>query len=214
MYVTSAAHRLSKKLWRWFVRLRWPIRDPNDVMYCNSRTVGEGGMFRRGVDGAVKLEQPKTYTRAAIADANFFLEMKSRIETLKKYIWVLTFWAVNTKQVCIIMGCASVKRFYNIFDSLAEIPTLLPHTYHLQRQTRRQTSQVCKNHTRIWWVNGARARDLRFTLEQFTARTATQPDIYRPSCPTLTYCSAKHDDKHRKYAKITHDRVVRCRHSN
>ena len=61
------------------------------MMCCNSQTVGEGGMCRRGVDGAVKLEQPKTYTRAAIADANFFLEMKSRIETLKKYIWVLTF---------------------------------------------------------------------------------------------------------------------------
>ena len=47
------------------------------------------GMFRRGVDGAVKFEQQKPYTRTAIADANCSLEMKSRIETLKMYIWVL-----------------------------------------------------------------------------------------------------------------------------
>ena len=58
------------------------------------------------------------------------------------------------------------------------------------------------------WVNGEGCTRVSYaSLEHFTAHTATQPEIDRPSCPTLTYYSAGHDDAHRKYAKITHARI-------
>ena len=62
---------------------------------------------------------------------------------------------------------------------------------------RRQTSQVCGNHTCIW-VNGAHACELHFTRIFHGAHTHKTRNTPTLLPHTLTSCSAEHDDKHRK----------------